>query len=82
MIFDFYAAISRLAVRFAHFLIGSSKRVYSSVSFFPFLNVVFVYNVHHLMSQMNMIKNNLTSLGLNPGQILNLVLGWVDCRVA
>ena len=45
-----------------------------------FLFVVFRFflnNTHRLMSHMTMTENNLTNLGLNSGQLVCLVPGWV-----
>ena len=55
---------------------------YSGVSFCPFSHVVFVYNNHFLMSQMNMAKKDLMKLGLNPGQMVSVVPDSVDCHAA
>ena len=49
MTFDFYAALIRLAVIFAHFFIGSPKRVLLWCLFCPFLHVIFVYSTRSLM---------------------------------
>ena len=42
--------------------------------FCPFLHVVFVYNTRRLMSQMNLTKNILKDLVLNPVQLVGTVL--------
>ena len=34
------------------------------------------------MIQMNVTKNNLTNLGLNPAQMVRSVQDWVGCRMA
>ena len=33
------------------------------------------------MSQMTLMKKNLTNLGLNPGHLVRTVPDWMDCRV-
>ena len=79
---DLYAAVSSLAVRFAHFLIGEPKCVLLQRFFCPSLHVVFVYNTCYLMNQMTPKKENLKNLDLNPGQLVRLVLDWVVCCLA
>ena len=47
---DLYAAIISLAIRFTQFLIGSSKCILLRHLFSHFLQAVFVYNTHRLMT--------------------------------
>ena len=82
MTLDLHESASSLAVSFAHVLIGLSKRVLLRLLFCLFLHVLFVYNTRHLMSQMAVMKKNLTNLGLNPGHMVRLVPNWVDCCMA
>ena len=82
MTFCFYTAVSILAVSFVHFLIGSLKHILLWGCFYPFLNVVFIYNTNRLMIHMTLTKNNMTNLGLNPVQLVRMVPYWVDCYVA
>ena len=42
----------------------------------PF-NVVLVYNISRLISQMDMTKKNMTNLDLNLGQLVRSVPDWV-----
>ena len=61
-----HAAVSILAVIFAHFLIGSQKRVLLRHNFCTVWNVILVYNTLRMMSQMTLTKNmtNLVSIQL------------------
>ena len=43
------------------------------------ISAVFVYNNRRQMTQMNLMNKNMKNLVLNPGQLVRLVLGWVDC---
>ena len=82
MTFDFYAAVSNSDISFAHFFIGSPKRVLLQCLLLLFFHGVFIYNTRCLMSQMEPEKKNQTNLDLNPGQLLQLVPDWVGCCVA
>ena len=79
---DLHESASSLDVSFAHVLIGLSNRILLRLFFFLFLHVLFVYNTRHLMSQMTVMKKNLTNLGLNPVHMVGLVPNWVDCCMA
>ena len=82
MTFDLYVPVSRLAVRFGHFFIGSLKRILLQNSFYSFLLAVLFYNTCCLMSQINPKNKNMTNLDMNLGQLVCLVLDWVGCGVA
>ena len=82
MTFNFYANVSSLDIIFACFLIVSLNAFYSSVSSYYFGCVIFVYNSHRLMIQMNPMKKNLMNLDLNPGQLVRLVPDFTGCCVA
>ena len=77
MTFDLYAAVRSLAVRIVRFLIVSWKRVLLWCFFLLFLYVIFIYNNHCLMIQMNPMNNNMTDLDLNLGQLVHLAQYWV-----
>ena len=79
MNFDFYVAISSLAVSFAHFLLSNRKTFYCGIYFCHFLHDVFFYNTRCLISKMTQTKNNLTNLGLHPGQLVHTITYWVYC---
>ena len=82
MTFDLHTAVSSLAVSFAHFLIGSWKRVLLWCLFSYFLHIVFFHNPRRLMSQMIPMKNNLINLDLNPGHLVRSVPECVGCYLA
>ena len=79
MTFDLYATGSGITVSFAHFLIGSSKRVLLQRLFLFFLHVVLFYNTGRLMSQMYLTKKTIMDLDLNLGQLVRLVPDLLGC---
>ena len=57
---------------------------YSGVFICSFLHGVLVYNIGSLISQMNLTKNSMANLYLNPGSAgtLGTVLGRLLCGIA